>query len=291
MTYYHLVFIFYLILISSCKNDTKSSYVSQIEFIEKYKDFQFDQNRIEQAIRLGLLNFDEVDCGHKIEVKEPVKLSLPFAKFETNNMESYLGDLYQFFGDPTQAQTENIDYQSWTVDLLISKVKSGEIAPQCEGISRISKKIILENTDSNIEIRIIRTDIVEHTLNAILFQNNLVSYAVCFDIQNGYFFPSKSPDSLSFFTIQELAHSTDTLKNTFFYWLPEKVLLKKRNLLDEILPCNFLSMLGEDYYYPQKGSPYKYELLGPSFHKVLWFDLETIDQDAFKNELLENLRN
>jgi len=106
MTYYHLVFIFYLILISSCKNDTKSSYVSQIEFIEKYKDFQFDQNRIEQAIRLGLLNFDEVD-----------------------------------------------------------------------------------------------------------------------------------------------------------------------------------------YSYPQKGSPYKYELLGPSFHKVLWFDLETIDQDAFKNEQLENLGN
>jgi len=74
-----------------------------------------------------------------------------------------------------------------------------------------------------------------------------------------------------------------------FYWLPDAILSQRRNFTNEILPCNVLPQFGRNYHYTLTGSPYKYMILGPSFHKVLWFDLGQVDQVQLKNELLAKL--
>lgn len=273
------------------ENKTISSFIPENEIVSKYKDLNLSKAQINQALSLGLLTFEDSLCEKEIIVKDALNFNNYIDSFKIQDFENFAGNLYQLFGDPTIPQNENLTYEKLSIDSLITILKSGQLAPQCEGISRITKEIIEKNTKENITVGIQRINTVIHTLNSITIIQNNKNYGLLFDVQNGFFFPSKGKNSLSFYSLSEIDSLNQLDYDFSFYWLKDSILLRKRNLVDHILPCNLLPQLGTNYHYPQTNSPYKYELLGPSFHKILWFDLGQIDKVQLKKELISKLIN
>jgi len=261
------------------------------EMKEAAAQFGMAEADVERAAEVGLFVPSNVDCAREI----PVELPQDFTWFNPQQdlsrpsemaVKALLSSLFRVFADPNIVQHENRDYDAMPLDSVIDSVLDGIWAPQCAGISRTAARII--NTYSaDLHATVVETAYLDHTLNIISFEDGGQRFAVAADFQNGFLFPVK-PVSGEFFSQEEMADMA--VGDGSFYWLPEHIQHRKRNLLFSVLPCNFLPDEKERYHHAPERSPYAFERLSFSFHKHLWFDLGTADVDSLTQELLAHLR-
>lgn len=280
------------LLFSACNQtdwiELKPASKNDVELFSRM--FDIDTSQINQAIELGLFEPENKGCFQKIQLLEsPAKIKIKDIKAcksesKIETVKNLLGLLYTLFGDPSIPQNEGFDYNI-SLDNILDSLYLGQWAPQCGGISSLSKKIIDElNIELNIDIVQTENSVI-HTLNKIEFEENNLKYLLFVDFQNGFIFPyNKEKDVfISKTSLVEERQYAD------FFTLPKEILYKKRNFLNEPLPCNFMIQEYEQYYNTPKSSPYKYIRATKAFHLYLWFDKKKIDINNLKEELLEKL--
>ena len=281
-----LLIAFALFFLNACQNPVK-------EFNAKESILnllQIDEVNYQEALDLGLILAPyDTACFADITVQNASLLQEFRIEDSLSSPQQLLqgvGQLYLRFGDiiGPALSTENFDLS----DLfgISNTIEIGGFIPQCAEISKYSEAAF-ENQLTSFDIEVVEIEMEEHTLNLAKYEWQGLEYAVLFDAQLGFFFPSLTASSLIVPSLKELL---ETQKEEYeFYWLPNDILHKRRNFTNEILPCNVLPQLGTNYQYAPEGSPYKYMLLGPSFHKILWFDLGQVDKDLFKTELMQTM--
>lgn len=280
---YFLLSICFIIFLFAC-SDNKQQVHPENNLNNFKENYWMNKEQIEHAIALGLLNISDSSCTYALSIKSFKKHRIDLKENCSNSiicLQDFVEQMYMLCGDPMITQNEQID-TTLSLKLLEENLASGKYAPQCEGISVLCKKFAAVYLPS-IELKVLRINTVAHTLNMAILEENGQEKKVIFDAQNGFFYPSIYPDSLV------IPEDIDTNAVYEFYWLPQNVLIKKRNFTDLILPCNFIPQFGREYYFMPENSPYAYELLGPSYHKVLWFDKALMDQEKLKKELVYRL--
>jgi len=288
-------FVFLLLgsLVTSCNNsdESTSTVISRGYTIDQMMAsaslFGMHANHIDRATEIGIFNPKDSNCTQVIPLEPPLDFSWLNIKADLAHpshqaAKELLASLFRVFPDPNIVQYERGSYDTMPLEQVTDSLVSGGWAPQCAGISKTASRMINANSTA-INAITVETDYMNHTLNILTFTENGKQFAIAADFQNGFLFPVRSGTE-EFVPIEGLETlSTDEVE---FYWLPDSLQHQKRNLLYTVLPCNFLSDAKEKYHETQKNSPYQYERLSYSFHKYLWFDLETMDTGKFKNELL-----
>lgn len=294
------IIIFLFLILFGCKqNKTKdadvfySKPISFEELVENYRKFNISRNSAIKAAEIGVFIPNDTNCTKKIEVLPP----LSFDFFDLKSIQSeepkeilyaYLEKLYKLFGDPTVTQNESYDYNNISINYLVDSLVSGNWAPQCGGISNITNRLIEEHL-SQFNTGIIHLDYPIHTVSSIHFNKGDSYFSLIFDTQNGYIFPVDINNEFVPVNVLSNFSENEIVENLYFLWLDEKTLLKKRNLLKNIMPCNLLVDNLNVYHHSQNQDFYKFDRLSYSFHKYLWFDLKTIDTDSMKIDIIEKI--
>lgn len=291
-----ITFVTIALLSTSCshtgqkENRVWSRSYSIEEMKESAEEFGMYASDIESASEVGIFMPLHRACTREIVAYPPqdfgwfnplTDLSQP----PVNAIKATLSSFFMVFSDPNIVQHEIHDYNSIPLEDVIDSIVGGIWAPQCQGISTTAARII--NTYSQeIESHVLETTYLDHALNVLYFKEDEKQYVIVADFQNGFLFPVQ-PVSGEFLSLNDLKEVE--LDDISFFWLPENVQHKKRNLLFSVLPCNLLPDEKERYHEAPLGSPYLLERLSFSFHKHLWFDLGTADVDSLKLELLETI--
>lgn len=184
------------LLFSACNQtdwiELKPASKKDVELFKRM--FDVDTSQIIQGIELGLFEPENKGCFKKIQLLEsPAKIKIndikackSESKIET--VKNLSGLLYTLFGDPSIPQNEGFDYNI-SLDNILDSLYLGQWAPQCGGISSLSKKIISDlNFNLYVEIVEIQNTVI-HTLNNIKFNENKQEYSLIIDFQNGFIFP------------------------------------------------------------------------------------------------------
>jgi len=263
------------------------------QLVADYKTFNVDYKSAIKATEIGIFFPNDTSCTKKNEVLPALSfewLNLGASRNSNHKLILYamLENLYKLFGDPTIAQNEGYDYIDIPISHLLDSLKSGHWAPQCGGISNITNRLI-SNFYKEYYTSIIHLDYPIHTVSCIKFIEDNTIYSLVFDAQNGFIFPVDSNNE--FISIQSISkmNENEIIENLNFLWLDHETLLQKRNLLERIMPCNFLVDNKDEYHFGQENSPYKFEKISYSFHKYFWFDLKNLNIDSIKLDITKKL--
>lgn len=281
------LFLLFIVVLLSCEEGHDEYYAEpEIDYAYYAERFKMSEEHFHRAIAIGLIDTGIIKCSHEIQALPNERISsfgVDTSKVLEQSLVELSAYLYRLFGDALAEKQEQILYEEMDLETIIAGLQRGDFTPQCEDISAIAQRIIL-NGPLPVECSLVRTYTVAHTLNILSYERGGKAYQVFADFQNGFFYPSYSKDSLVVPSINDFLQN-DKKDSLSFYWLPEEVLNQKRNFSNDILPCNFLPQMHFSYRMASKKSPYRFELLGQSYHKLYWFDLGQTDVHALKKEL------
>jgi len=126
---------------------------------------------------------------------------------------------------------------------IINQLASGKISPLCLDISNIFNKLAKEKSNNLVNANILDLCEPNHVISLLDYTVKGNRYIFTIDIQNGILEPLPKKDS-SFVTLETLPLVCS--EDVFLYAFEDSVLKKKRNLMNTLLPCNFLSDLYDD---------------------------------------------
>lgn len=286
---------------NSCSNKKidATSVVSQAFSKEQLIAF-FDQNNIsssyvDTAIKKGLFFPTDTNCSQEYTVANKLDLEwidLEFKK-DINKVDKLINItevFYQLFADPQIPKERNYDLNQYSSHEIISNLKTGKWAPQCGGIAMISAKIINDIYGDQYKATPVHLDIVEHDGCIIYFKQGEKTHGLYIDPQIGKIGPINPLNGESY-SIDSLSMIVSFSKD-FIIDLNDSIMQLKRNLQDNIQPCNFLPSGNNKYYFAKKESGFRYERLSYSFHDYIWFRSGKIKKEAFfediKSKIIEN---
>jgi len=297
-TYYPICVFSLIFIFISCEETSKeepkiekkhySNYYSINQMKENAHLYGFDSSKVEKAIVFGMFKPNNIECSKEIIIDGYLNFGWFNLKKDLDTvpeiaLKNITTSLFKLFGDPTIPEEENYDLISLNIEQVLDSVKKGSWSPQCGGISKISC-LILSSYSKDIICGVEEIDYPEHTLNFIRFNSDGLEYILFVDIQNGFVYPYNKTEE-KFYSLNEIKN-TKNPDEFDFWWVSNEN--KKRNFVAEILPCNLLEDSSSTYYASKKQG-YTFERLSYSFHKYLWFDLNSIDISLLKEELYSEI--
>lgn len=259
-----------------------TEYISKSELQKNFLLENIPVSNVDSAIKFGLFVPKDFLCGHEVTVHPPVNFDWLNLQNDLNiggidGLIKVTNSLYQVFADTRTPQNIAYQYEDLIYDSILSNLKSGYWAPQCGGISLMTAKIINDIAGNNYQAKAIHLDAIEHDMCLVNFNNNEHSYAVIIDAQNGIIGPFLKENN----QIVDISSLTKTpVRDLSLYHLPDSILIKKRNLYEEIPSCNFFPIEVYQYHFSHEIPKYRFEVMSYSLHYHLWFKNNLVSTDS-----------
>jgi hypothetical protein len=266
---------------------------SQNEMIHYLDKIELDTQNFSKMKDIGA--FNEESCQRCYEIKEANFDSL-LNNLKNSNLKtpsfhaifSFSQSLFLISPEPLYPQNFSEDLSVFDEEEIYLKLINGNFSPMCHGISDVFSKLVETKSLGAIMSHELVFYNPKHVVNVVSFCEDNNQYILSVDIQNGILGPFyKSDSSLVLFNDMSKVAANDLMMLHF----SDKVLKKKRNLCNEVFPCNFLPDATDQYFFiPNNESEYTLERQSYPINYYVWFVLNQVNEQEYLQTILHNMQ-
>lgn len=278
------------------KQKLKLSKLSEKSLYTYFEKNQITTDFIQNGIEEGLLQTFEKDTSFRITIpryKNVFSNIFPSKQkddFSTIQHEFYY--LYNFFTEPFRIK-EYPDYY-YKLPWFFTKylINYGWFSPECGGVSALGNRYMLEKVPFVLKSEIVQVESIHHIISSFEFLINKEAYLIAIDFQNGFYGPIniKTRQPIKKRDLIRLVEN-DQLDSLGLYFLPDKEIKNKRNLIPEQFALNLFPDNELVFYKTSIFNKYfAYRLTYPPNYYV-WFYKNKINKHDLMKEISRDLVN